>query len=170
MDFQVVLIEGVFYEHGGDYLIRPGPIAPTRSIRGELGPLVGLQLRLALHHLPPDLSALDESKWGGGACLWQPAPCPAGHHKRPGYLLNVSAEGTLQEDGGTWRLDRSEDPPLELPFPLMVGHYGRLAAATLVDMDKMRESTSAGDLGQIEALGSQLSSIKELLERMRQGS
>ena len=171
MDFRVVLAEGVFYEEKAEVLIRQGPVAPAKSVLEELTPLVGKRIRLAMHHLPPNLQALDESKWGGGCCLWQPAPCPAGHHERPGYLLNVTGDGVLRyDDKGSWHLDMLDGSKLRLPFDQMVGHFGRLAAATLLDVDKLRDTLSPDDLDQVTAMSSKLGSIKEMLERMRQDS
>lgn len=138
------------------------------TVVAELEPLVGQRVRLAMHHLPPSLADLDESKWGGGACLWQPHPCPAGHHERPGFLLNVTGDGVLRHEGGKWHLDRLDGTRLDLPFHLMAGHWGRLAAAPILEVDKMRDTLSIEDLEQVEALGSKLSSMKELLDRLKQ--
>lgn len=168
MEFQVVLVEGVFDQQGGEYLVRSDAVSPAKSVHDELKPMVDTRIRVALHHLPPDLGDL-EGKWGGGSCLWQPSPCPAGHHERPGYLLNVTGEGILRysEQRRLWRIDRLDGSNFVLPFELMVGHYGRLAAATLLDIEKMRDELTLDDLDSVESLGTKLESVKELLEQLR---
>lgn len=173
MDFRVVLLEGVFYKKDpSDFGVRQSAVGPETIVSHELSPLVGTRVRVAMHHLPPNLHHLDESQWGGGSCLWQPLPCPANHHVRPGYLLNVTGDGVLRYDDQTseWWLDQLNGTRLDLPLPQMEGHFGRIAAATLFDVEKIRDSLSLEDLGQIEELGSRLTSVRELLDRMRQDS
>jgi hypothetical protein len=170
-NFKAVLVEGLFHETDLGYVIQPDGYGPQKAVEDELNPLVGQRVRLAMHHLPPNLNNPDESKWGGGSCLWQPHRCPAGHHDRPGFLLNVTGDGVLRRDAdrGRWHLDLLDGSRLDIPFHMMVGHIGRLAAATLVEVDQMRDSLSMDDLDKIEGLGAQLHSMKELLERLKKG-
>jgi len=160
MNFKAVLLEGVF----GDS--PKGVCASGKAVADELRPLVGERIRFAMHHLPPNLTHLDISRWGGGSCLWQPAPCPAGHHQDPGWLLNVTEEGTLDDQ---WDIHRLDGTVFRLPLELMVGHYGRLAAATLFEVEKMRDALTIDDLATVDSLGGKIDSLRELLDRMRQG-
>lgn len=169
MDFHAVLVEGVFDKDEGSFRILPSPIASFKNVYDELHPLIGFRVRIAMHHLPPNLAALDDSRWGGGSCLWQPSPCPAGHHVRPGYLLNVTGEGVLRHEDGVWFLDQLDGSEFPLPFDQMVGHYGRIAAATLLDVDKLRDSLSLDDLAAVEGLSDKIESVKDLLARLGRG-
>jgi hypothetical protein len=163
-DFKAVLAEGVFTRNG---MAIHGPRDTT--VEAELRPLVGKRVRLAMHHLPPNLHNLNPDKWGGGSCLWQPSPCPAGHHERPDYLFNLSAEGVLwdREKYDGWCIERLDGTILDLPFRKMAGHHGRLAAATLIDVEKMRDALTPEALAGVEGLSVQADALREMLERMR---
>jgi len=166
-DFRVVLVEGVFSRTGGFFYVQEPGQQPTR-LDQILRPLEGQRSRLALHHLPP---TLDETKWGGGSCLWEPHPCPAGHHWRPNFLLNVSGEGILGREDQKWFLDQFDGSRLFLPFELLAGHHGRVAGATLFDVEAMRDSLSSSgiDIEQVEGMGERISDLRELLEKVKKG-
>ena len=170
-NFQVLLIEGVFYERGGDIYVTMG--GSEVSVVERLQSMVGQNIRFAMHHALPGV--IDETKWGGGCCLWQPVPCPAWHHLNPAFLLNVSVEGVLRHavlrHGGTdvWRIEQFNGINQDLPLAMLVGHYGRVAAASLVDVAKMRDQVfTSMDSAQVDALGVQAQDIKQVLQRLQQ--
>lgn len=141
---------------------------------------MGQQVRFAAHHLPP--SPPDLTKWGGGCCQWQHlGHCPAGHERRPGYLYNVTGEGTLwaerkrprhsrglQTDGlvHDWFLETFDGSRLPLELGQLEGHDGRVACVSLVDAETMREIVAKAGA---EAVGIQAQQIGDVLARLRGG-
>jgi hypothetical protein len=161
LPLDALLLEGRFYQNPG--LVDPYCIQTddgcSRQVAASLQPFLGQRVRFALHHLP---LAPESGRWGGGCCLWQPAPCPAGHHERPGYLYNVTGEGILRR--GPWRLEQFDGTPLLLDLAPMDGHVGRLACVSLVDAERMRDIVAASGL---EAVGVQANELADLLGRLK---
>jgi hypothetical protein len=161
-DLRAILVEGLFY-------IQDGKITTDRGdlLYEHLEPLVGHDIQLAVHFLPP--SPPDPTKWGGGCCMWQPAECPAGHHEHPDRILNIALRGVLGRDPGSrWFLDTFDGKQVDLPFALLDGHHGRVAAATVFDVQAMQESLAEKITPEsLEALGVRANNLRDLMERLR---
>jgi hypothetical protein len=181
-NFQAILLEGLF--SGGTEDPDPkegwGPLTvdlstvtvqmggEQKSLIQTLEPLIGCQINISFHHTPP--MPPDPTKWGGGCCYWQPYGwCPADHHNQPGMLLNVVGEGVLQMEDGLYTVKGFDGTIKDLPLHNLIGHDARVAAATAMDIAKMRESLDnmVGDLG-MEALGQKTDNLKEIMARLQQ--
>jgi hypothetical protein len=167
MKFRAILLEGLFFQSlEGDLSVRT-EAGEVLSVGDRLRLFVGESVQLAYHHLPS--AGLDPEAWGWGSCLWKPAECPAGHHLDPKQLFNASAQGLLQED--PWRLHQFDGSTLTLDFSVMPGHYGRLAAAMIPDVEKMREEleklSGLSSLPEVSSLAGQVGDLKLVLERLR---
>ena len=149
--FRTALLEGIFYEDDGKIVTDKG---------GSVEDL------LAVHFVPQ--LPIDPDKWGGGCCLWQPRPCPAGHHEHPDQILNISVRGVLSHTGGHWHIDQMDGKRVEIPLVLLDGHYGRLAAASIFDVQKIRESMGEFDPDQIESLGTQATELRDVLSKLQE--
>ncbi len=138
------------------------------SLSQTLDPLIGKQVNIAFHHTPP--MPPDPTKWGGGCCYWQSYGwCPAGHHEQPGLLLNVTGEGVLQVNDGVYSVKGFDGTVQDLPLHNLIGHEARVAAATMMDINKMRESLEnmVGGMS-AEALGEQTNNLKDIMERLQE--
>lgn len=158
--FHTALLEGCFYETDNVLKNDQG-----RTVESLLSPLVGQDIHLAIHFVPQ--LPIDPSKWGGGCCLWQPSPCPAGHHEHPDRLLNVAVRGRLGREGNRWWVDQMNGKRVDIPLHLLVGHYGRVAAATVFDVQQIRESLEGFSPDQVESLGVQASDLRDVLSRLQ---
>jgi len=159
MKFHAVLLEGLFFASPqGDLQVQTetGEIIPVLD---RLLPLVGQQVQLAVHHLPS--GGVDPSAWGWGSCQWKPAECPAGHHTRPNFLFSFSGNGVLLQD--PWRLDLSDGGTSPIDFAVMPGHHGRLAAATVPDIEKLKDELIGLDAG---VLGAKVDELQEMLRKL----
>jgi len=166
--FRALLVEGVFYKTDSRLLCASD--RGVVDVNAMLSPLQGQRVRLAAHHLPPNPP--DPTKWGGGCCLWeQTGRCPAGHHARPTWLFNLSHEGILVQDGATWVVESFDGT--RTPFRLeemLVGHQARVAAATVLDLEKMRDALgAAGGSDEVESLVERANDLHDLLSRIRGG-
>ena len=118
---RVVLLEGLFYILNKDDLYfqteqHPRPV----SVKEYLTPLIGEDVLFVAHHHPRE--PLDESRWGGGCCMWENAQvCPAGHHENRAFLFNFSENGVLQYDDKGWSIGGRY-----INFDMLNGHYSRL--------------------------------------------
>lgn len=161
-DLRAILIEGLFY-------IQDGKIATDRGdfLYEQLEPLVGQDIQLAVHFMPS--MPPDPTKWGGGCCVWQPAECPAGHHEHPDRILNIALRGVLGYDVGyRWFMDTFDGQQIDIPFALLDGHQGRVAAATVFDIQAMEESLAAKVTPEsLEALGVRANNLRDLMDRLR---
>lgn len=164
-DLRAILIEGLFY-------LSPdtNKIMSDRgdSVEEHLGPLIDQDVQLAIHFLPP--TPPEPDRWGGGCCMWQPAACPAGHHEHPDRILNVSVRGVLGYDPtiNRWWVDTFEGNQVTLPFALLDGHHGRVAAATVFDVQAMQEALAEKITPEsLEALGVRANNLRDLMERLR---
>jgi len=185
-EFQAILLEGLFYTSDSPYpdakgevragfndlMVRRDTGSPV-SVYDTLLPLVGERIQFSTHHLPsmpPDIN-----RWGGGPCFWEDVGhCPFGHHETPGRLFNIAGEGILSYDlnhatgSGGWWLDKFDGTRTMLPLSwALVGHRGRVAAATTLSVEQMRESLlSSGRGGDIEALGAKITDLRDLMEQL----
>jgi hypothetical protein len=161
-DFPILLREGAF--HGSPLVVTAG--TDTWVVSDLLAPFEGKRVRVAAHHLP---SALDPARWGGGSCGWAASGwCPAGHHLRPTWLYNVTAEGVLVRDvADQWVVEvpSGQRVVLDLATNLM-GHTGRVAAALVSTVEEMRDALG-GVAGVVEGLGVRATDLRELLARLK---
>ena len=137
-DFRACLIEGVFYD---DLRCDSG-----QNLQAELQLLEGQRVRLAAHYLPP--SPPDRNRPGAGSCLWPAGKCPAGHIANPLWLYTLSGEGTLlPKSRGVWALEGLDGQEQILPLGLLLpGHQARVAAASLLSVEEMRDAVAGAGL------------------------
>jgi hypothetical protein len=191
-EFQAILLEGLFFlsanpNPDSQGVVRPGfndliVQTPTgeRSVYATLRPLVGQRVYFAAHHVPSE--PIDASRWGGGSCHWQPASghqddparwqptprCPFGHHEHPTRLLNLVAQGVLAYDfdhatcTGGWWVDCADGSRVILPWLHLVGHTARVAAATMMAAEQMRDAAMASGMD-VEGLGTQVADLRDLV-------
>jgi hypothetical protein len=160
-DMRTLLLEGLFYISEGKLVTEDGD-----DLYEQLVPFVGQDIQLAMHFLPPNPP--DMTRWGGGCCMWQPAECPAGHHDHPDRLLNIALRGVLGRDVDRWFIDTFEGNQVDLPFALLDGHHGRVAAATVIDMQAMQESLANITPEALETLGVRANNLRDLVSRLRE--
>lgn len=163
LDFNAILVEGLFYDkdgalhiekEGGDHV----------SLADVLAPVVGQRVQMALHHLPP--SGIDPSLPGAGSCRFPGGRgCPAGHERAPDRLLSFHMDGVLRAD--PWRVERFDGTVHRIPVGGMPGHYGRVGAATVVDVEKMREALSGLNVEEILGQGLGAQDLEGVLERLK---
>lgn len=166
-DLRTVLVEGLFYiqshENGQQVLTTNH----GDDLFDVLDPLVGQDIQLAVHFLPP--VPPNPTKWGGGCCMWQPADCPAGHREHPDRILNIALRGVLGRKDGRWFMDTFEGKQVEIPFTLLDGHHGRVAAATVFDVQAMQEALAEKITPEsLETLGVRANNLRDLMERLRE--
>jgi hypothetical protein len=165
-EFRALLIEGIFYEDDARRLLCDTGRG-VKDVRVDLRALLGQRVRIAAHHLPRDPDPL---RWGGGACLWQPSGrCPAGHHDRPTWLYNFVAEGVLDETEDVFRVEGFDGGVVEVALATMLpGHHARVAAATVLSAEAMREALDASGMeSSVEGLGARIENLQEILGRLR---
>lgn len=181
MDFQAILLEGLFFLAEEPYPDSNGQVRPEfkdllvqtpggdkKSVYAALQPLVGQRVYVAAHHVPSN--PVDPTKWGGGSCFWQPAArCPFGHHVNPHSLYNLTAEGTLvydldfQAGAGGWWVHGNDGGRHMLPWAVVLpGHTGRVAAATAMSVEQMRDSVLASGVN-VEGLGERATELRDLV-------
>lgn len=162
-DFHVVLTEGLFYLHNNSLCMEEDG-GQHKRVAGILTPLVGQRVQLAVHHLPPQV---DHGKPGLGSCCWLPlgAGCPVRHDLTPDRLLSFHAEGVLRDE--PWRLEKFDGTVVTIPFSGMPGHYGRLAVASMPDLDQMRDILAKLDPASLAAAGVKAEDLGALLAKLR---
>lgn len=167
-DFRTVLIEGDFYEEGDTIKARSrGQIV---DVGGILAPLVGEEIQMAIHYVPPNPP--DPTKWGGGCCnLQETGKCPAGHDQDPYRILNVHGQGVFRCDPTSsrcpWWLEKFDGTRQDFPLYLLIGHHARLVAATVFDVERMRDSIGPDAAEKVENMGVRVENLKDILERMK---
>ena len=186
-EFNAILLEGVFYLsdtpcpdmngvvcEGFNHLLVHQHDGTTPSVYDALKPFIGERVRVSMHHLPQ--MPINPTRWGAGSCLWEGTgvDCPFGHAKDPSRLFNIAEEGVLAFDldhtknSGGWWLETFEGRriPLLMAYALG-GHQGRVAVATAMSVEQMRESLEkSGGLDSVEALGSKVTDLRDLLSRL----
>ncbi len=162
-EFKAILVEGIFVRNEGEICVQETSEIPS-LVTGKLEPLLGQEVQLAVVHLPR--LPLEPGKWAGGCCLWQPSPCPVGHHINPAYLLNFTATGVLHHEGRRWWVTGFDGKEQMLPLEQLEGHHGRIAAATVFHVEKAREALADVDLEDIGALGVKAEELRETLANL----
>lgn len=162
--FHALLLEGVF--HRGPDLVCSTKEG-TKDVSEALRPLLGTRVRIAAHHCPP---WPEPTRWGGGSCAWQEngGICPAGHAWRPTWLYNVSVEGVLEQtDDLDWRVVGFDGTTTDLELHTMMdGHFGRVLAASVVSVEKMRDALAASRM--TEGVDP-ITSLQDVIDRVSRG-
>lgn len=187
-EFNAILLEGLFYL-GDQPLVDAHDVAddsardlllkevsgPPVNVRERLLPFVGKKVRVAAHHLPTDPTA-SPPKWGLGSCVWQAmgGECPYGHNEHnPMDLFSISEEGVLVFDldhskrSGGWWLEKFDGTRMMLPLLWALnGHHGRIAAATALSIEDMRDTVTKAGVDSVEGLNAQAQGLQDLLGRL----
>lgn len=162
-EFNAILVEGLFYDKDGSLHIEQEG-GDHVAFADVLAPVVGQRVQMALHHLPPH--GIDPSRPGGGSCRFpQGKGCPAGHEKQPNRLLSFHMEGVLRAD--PWRVEKFDGSVVHIPVRGMPGHFGRVGAATVADVDKMRDALAGLNVEEILGQGLGASDLEGVLERLK---
>jgi len=159
MDFIVAIAGGIFRVMEGDTL-------PTAFPDGEdpiplddiFEKLSGRAVKLMVHHTPltPPHTLLP----GGGACLWPPGMCPAGHNKDAQWLHRQLLEGVLESRGGKWFVGESQ-----VLFSPLEGHRAQVYLVTTgVSVERPTGSSETADL---ESLLQQAGDMTSTLESLK---
>lgn len=151
----LVACHGIFLE-GRD----PGSFS-VQSESGEVTSLtpifeslVGRQVHLELHYLPPS-GVFDSTQTPRDQCCLLRQHCDAGHMVDPWHLFSMSKSGTLGNlHSNLWAID-SDIIPIHSQ---MVGHYGRIV---------LFSEGSAYEDGSVEKLQQEASALSEVLSSLR---
>jgi len=166
IDFNAILVEGLFYERDSAIHIEKDN-GEHVTIEDVLAEVLGQRVQFALHHLPPN--GIEPDKPGAGACKYPGGQgCPAFHDRFPDRLLSFHMEGVLKAD--PWRVEKFDGTVSLTPFKAMPGHYGRIGAATVFDVAKMRESLANISPEGLAAAGIDTTNLEALLARLRAAS
>lgn len=173
MNFSAILLEGIFYLDDQGILMMQPYRGQKSEVNAVLGPLRGEKVRIAIQHLPQ--MPLDPQSWGGGSCLnQQQGHCSFGHHKDPHTILNFTMEGELQtpdESFSDWFIRAFDGTERRLPLGDLVGHHGRVAAATMFSVEEIKDKLAeAGMLDSVGGRGVQVNDLRDLLERLKRGT
>lgn len=174
---KAVLLEGTFTLEGLSYKERFESIdaerllveqegKPTLRVVDYLRPALGQQVVFAMHHVPVVMNPFE---WGGGNCKWQKEGwCPAGHHLDPWYFFNMTENGVLEESGGIWRIRDwlVHEKIAEIPFHKMVGHFGRIASATVLDAQKMADDLKKARMEDMQTLSIKADEAEMMLHKL----
>ena len=160
-DFKALLQEGLFYERAGSFFIEQADGTHT-DVRALLTPLEGLRVQFALHYLPPN--GIQAGEPGAGSCRYpQGRGCPI-HGAQWDRMLSFHLEGVL--GSSPWRITKFDGLAVRVPFEAMPGHFGRLAVATVLDIESMRDALSRqGPGAQVQGVGA--GDLQQILERLR---
>jgi len=161
-ELRTVLLEGIFYEEGDDFLVQMDSQPQPMSVREALTPMIDQDVHLAAHHFPA--TPLDKNRWGGGCCMWESAgKCPAGHHKDPAYLFNAMLDGVLRYDPlKGWAVGEKA-----IDLRLLAGHRSRIVAVIKFNLDKMRESLGSLDPNDLSELGGRATQMRDVLAQLQ---
>jgi hypothetical protein len=161
--FNAVLLEGLFYEKGGTFFAEKDT-GEHVDVQALLTPLLGTRVQFAVHHLPPQ--GIQPGIPGAGACRFPGGQgCPVRHDKYPDRLLTYHLDGVLRAD--PWRQEKFDGTVVPIPFQGMVGHYGRLAVATVIDVEKMRDALGGLNPAAFTTAGLRSQDLEEILARLR---
>lgn len=133
----MVLLEGVFKAtDNGHTMVERQHQAPA-DVGEALSSLVGHHVQFAMHQVPT--FPFDPSQRGLGACYVE-GKCPLGHDDGNFDLYAVTANGVLHQD--PWRIEAFDGTVQPIEMGKMVGHMGRIAAASLTELEKLREAAA----------------------------
>lgn len=134
----LILVEGEFKAVDGQTCVEQTHRGGTAIIEQQLKDMVGHQVQLSMHQLPA--MPLDHTKRGLGSCHVE-GKCPCGHDDGNWEIYNVTAQGVLRE--GPWRIEQFDGTETMLRFDWMVGHMGRMACASLTQLEVLREAAAS---------------------------
>ncbi len=160
--FQAVLVEGLFFsENGALHIKKDG--GEKVALATALQPLMGQRVQFALHHLPPH--GLQPGQPGAGSCQFPGGVgCPVQHDQHPDRMLAFHMEGVLHAD--PWRLLKFDGSVVVVPVQGMPGHYGRVAGATILDVDAMRDALNQKGSGALPT-GLNVADLGKMLDQLR---
>lgn len=166
-DYPILLREGTFHT-SVDGTVCVSTTTGSEELGGILLPFEGRRMRIAAHHLPLNLNP---SRWGGGSCGWESLgrTCPAGHHLRPSWIYNVSAEGILVKIGvDEWAVEVPDGSRVALDLRTnLPGHTGRVACALLASVEEMRDALGLSAGGMVDGLGARATDLRELMGQLQ---
>jgi len=159
--FQAVLVEGLFFLKDGALHIEKGD-GERVALASVLQPLVGQRVQLALHHLPPQ--GIQAGQPGAGSCRFPGGVgCPVQHDQHPDRMLSFHMDGVLHAD--PWRMVKFDSSVIAVPFQGMPGHYGRVAGATILAVEAMRDAVARGGMATLSGMDS--ASLEQMVEQLR---
>jgi hypothetical protein len=164
--FKAILVEGLFYEQTGSLHVEKDGGEHT-AWDDIVADVLDRRVQIALHHLPPH--GIQPGQPGAGSCRYPGGVgCPVGHDRHPNRLLSFHTDGVLRKD--PWRVVKFDGSVMPLPLMGMVGHFGRVGVATVVDLEKMREQLSKLDPEKmaevVAAAGVDASELEAMLDRL----
>lgn len=135
----MLLYEGEFKatDDGSVWVDQPNRDGESVVIQTALKQLVGHHVQFAMSHLPE--MPVDVSKRGLGSCHVE-GVCPYGHNSGNLGIYAVTANGVLHES--PWRIEGFDGTVTEIRFEWMPGHAGRIACASLSELEKLRDSVA----------------------------
>lgn len=134
----MVLLEGVFKQSDGKTVVDQPHRQNVAVVEDALALLVGHHVQFAMHHVPA--LPFDPTLRGLGACHVE-GQCPLGHDDGKFDLYNVTASGVLRQD--PWRVEQFDGTEEPVRLDCMVGHMGRLACASVTELEKLREAAAS---------------------------
>jgi hypothetical protein len=138
--------------------------ATTKRVVEVMKPALGQNIIFSMHHVPV---VMNPFQWGGGNCIWQPEGwCPAGHHLDPLCFFHLQETGILGIEEGVWGLRTFMGKWVPISFHSMVGHFGRIASATVLDAERMKEELLSMGPEALETVGVSAKEAAEILGRM----
>jgi hypothetical protein len=147
-DFKAILLEGTFKVPSATGESGLSSVLTARGVHIDvdttLNDLVGDHVQLALHAIPEHLSYDSQVLKN---------------------LVNFSQQGVLQREGPRWFLRKFDGSLEEVPLPSLDGKMGRLLAATIHEVEKMRDCVTKADL---DSLGTEIHDLKGKLEELRE--
>jgi hypothetical protein len=165
----VTLLEGVFYEDDNGNLTVADEARGAVVVADALKSLVGRKLVLLAHHRP--LDPPDRDRWGGGACLYEPAgECPVGHHDRPGWLYTFHHVGTLSCAGSKWAVTTDQGERHEPWLAALVGHRSQIVLSALPDVEDLKAKLNLDEQpNTIEELQARITAMRDLFVEVSEG-
>lgn len=162
-DFKAILIEGLFYEQDSSLSVEQDGGVHT-ALDVALHPLVGHRVQFAVHHLPPN--GVQPGTPGAGSCKFPGGKgCPVQHDQHPDRLLAFHMDGVLRMR--PWRMEKFDGSLVPIPFGGMVGHFGRVAGASIVDVEAMRGAMAGLDPTAFTSAGLGSADLEQILSRLR---
>lgn len=132
----MVLLEGVFRQQDGKTTVAQDN-GSVGTLDSALSTLVGHHVQFAMHHVPT--LPFDPTKRGLGSCCVE-GKCPLGHDEGNFDLYNVTANGVLHSE--PWRIEAFDGSVQPIDLNRMVDHMGRIACASITELEKLRESAA----------------------------
>lgn len=168
MELRVVNYVGILFFRDGKWFLTDEDKGEV-NLEEELRAMSGGQVQITIQHAPPNPP--DKNRWGGGCCMWEATgqKCPAGHHKRPGYLYSVSGIGKIlyisAGDKNPWCLRSGKGNPTPIYFSMLDGHRCNFAIVPFISPDDFEQTMNAPDPNNLGDLIRRAEQLKALLSR-----